>query len=111
MPPTLDDAWAKVEWAHGQLIRLDELLKPFIESDPYLVRDETNTEGTERIISAESPLPPPPDIPFVFGDLVHSLHSALDYLVCSLVESVDRKVTGDHAFPIFDSRTKYEAKA
>jgi hypothetical protein len=111
MPPTLDDAWAKVEWAHGQLIRLDELLKPFLDSNPYLVRDEINAEGTERIIWAESPQPPPAQITFIFGDLVHALHSALDYVVCSLVESVGREPTTKHAFPIFGLRSAYEAKA
>ena len=103
MPPTLDDTWARVEWAHRQLIRLDELVLPFLRSDPYLVRDEVNSEGTEQVISAEQPQPVPADVPFVFGDLVHSLHSALDYVVCSLVESVGQPIAKSHAFPIFDT--------
>ena len=111
MPPTLDDAWAKVEWAHHQLVRLDEIVKPFVKAKPYLVRDELKADGGERVIWAESPQPPPPDVPFLFGDLVHSLHSALDYVVCSLVESVGQDVRTSHAFPIFPDRLTYEAKA
>jgi hypothetical protein len=111
MAQTLDDAWAKVEWAHRQLERINGLVRPFLESNPYLVRDEINAERTQRVIAAHSPLPPPAEVTFVFGDLVHSLHSALDYLVCSLVESVGQPITKKHAFPMFGERTAYEAKA
>jgi hypothetical protein len=57
MAPTLDDAWAKVEWAHHHLEALDDLLDPFIGNEPYLKRDEVNAEGTHRVVTAEYPQP------------------------------------------------------
>ena len=111
MPPTLDDAWAKVEWAHGKLLRLYELLGPFHGSKPYLLRDEINPERTHRILTAEHPMPVPDDVPLVLGDLIHALHSTLDYVVCSLVEKSGRTLATAHAFPIFPTRPLYDAKA
>jgi hypothetical protein len=107
---TLDDTWAKVEWAHGHLDRLQSSLKRFHDDEPYLVTEEINAEGTHRVLTAYSK-PIPPEIPFVFGDLIHALHSALDYLVCSLVESVGETPSPSHQWPIFSDEAMYEARA
>lgn len=111
MAPSLDDAWAKVEWAYRQLVAVDRLLEPFTNGQPYLIRDEINPEGTERIVTAEYAQPVPSDLSLVFGDFIHALHSALDYVVCSAVEISGETVTTSHAFPIFLTRTAYEGRS
>lgn len=85
-------------------------MQRFHDDQPYLVTENVNPQGTHRVLTAKSK-PMPPEIPFVLGDLIHALHSALDYLVCSFVESVGKAPKTSHAFPIFSDQTLYNRKA
>jgi len=45
----------------------------------------------------------------IFGDVIHNLRSALDYIVTALVKASPSATIGNkHQFPIFESRTGYE---
>lgn len=110
MAATLDDAWAKVEWAHGHLERLHAVMKRYRDEGPDLLPEKLNPEGTHRVLTAQA-RPVPPEVPFLLGDLVHALHSALDYVVCSLVESNGKPVSVNHAWPIFSDPILYQRKA
>jgi hypothetical protein len=110
MAASLDDARGKIVWAHRHLVRLEALIQDFQQGEPYSVHEEADPNGTHRILVAEAN-PAPPDIPYVLGDIIHALHSALDYIVCSLVENVGRPVSKTHAFPIFADPSLYNSRA
>jgi hypothetical protein len=59
----------------------------------------------------EHPHPVPAEVPFLLGDLVHSLHSALDYVVCSAVEWAGRVPSTRASFPITKDEKKFEAES
>ena len=45
----------------------------------------------------------------IFGDVIHNLRCALDYVVVALVEASGAKVTRSHQFPIYDNAKSYRA--
>jgi len=106
MAPTLDDTWTRVRWAYSILQRLRQDVETFHRLPPYSITD--TQDGDVRIIEAHSPLPVPVEMSLLLGDLVHSLHAALDYAVCSMVEAVGAEVTKRHAFPIFDTQDDFD---
>lgn len=46
----------------------------------------------------------------LFGDAIHNLRCALDYIVVALADASKIKVEKHHQFPIFESRAPYEDK-
>lgn len=46
----------------------------------------------------------------IFGDVVHNLRSALDYVVSALVEASGATLTTRHQFPIFIDAAKYQSE-
>ena len=107
MTASLDDAWARVEWAYRLLVRLQDLLDPFDASQPYEIREEISSDGTQRKLIAEHPQPAPEDVPFLLGDIVHALHSALDYVVCSAVEWSGHVPSTRASFPIARDENRF----
>ena len=105
---TLDDTWARLEWAHRDLTLLTERVDDFVDGNPFEIRREVSKDGQWVTLIAENPQPVPFDVPMRLGDVVHGLHAALDYIVCALVEREGVAVTTSHAFPIFASRHLYE---
>ncbi len=45
----------------------------------------------------------------IFGDVIHNLRCALDYVVVALVESSAAQLTTKHQFPVFDNAQSYRA--
>jgi hypothetical protein len=48
-----------------------------------------------------------PGLGVIFGDVVHNLRCALDYIVTQLVEKSKTPLTGNHEFPIFTDQQRY----
>ena len=87
MPPTLDDAWARAEWAHDALAALTLALEDFRDDHPFAVTDEVDLPTLTRVIRAGRPNPPPPLVGLLFADLLGGLRAALDQAACACVEA------------------------
>src|ERR1700733_5044928 len=46
--------------------------------------------------------PIPPSLVCIAGDVIHNLRSALDHIVCALVQANGNSVIKENEFPIFD---------
>ena len=84
MPPTLDDAWARAEWAHDALAALTLALEDFRDDHPFAVTDEVDLPTLTRVIRAGRPNPPPPLVGLLFADLLGGLRAALDQAACEI---------------------------
>jgi hypothetical protein len=109
-PLDLRGARLKIERAKKHIADLDAQRVAFLGTDPYYGVPKFNAEAncTEYILQS---LPVIPDsIPLILGDAVHNLRSALDYVACELVRSVN--VEPDKVyFPISDGPEKYEGNS
>jgi hypothetical protein len=106
----LRGAYLKIERAKKHISDLDAQRVAFLGTDPYHGIPKFNAEEncTEYILPSLPAIPD--DIPLMLGDAVHNLRSALDYVACELVRSVN--IEPDRAyFPISESRKKYKANS
>jgi hypothetical protein len=91
--------------ARANVHRLDLLaeIEAHRQKRPYETRDEVEErDGVKyRVVTALNPWPPPHSVGLIFGDFVHNLHAALDYLVGSMREGGP---SGTSAFPICRTR-------
>lgn len=69
------------------------------------VIDDHNAKQRKWI--ARLGVPPAEDWALIVGDIVHNLRSALDHLVCRLVESEGNRLTTNTAFPIAESEAGF----
>lgn len=99
----------KVERSKKHLCDLEDSRNRFIDSKPYRIGRESNTQtgyNTYRVFDIQAP---PVEIGLIAGDVIHNLRSALDHLSYQLVLSNGAVPTKQTAFPVFDDETKYKA--
>ena len=98
----------KVKRAKEHINNLELLISGFIESKPYEVfrQEETNGETNFRVkVKAQ----PPQEWGAIIGDVIHNLRSSLDYLVRQLVLANGKTPSKKTGFPICDNAKKFEA--
>jgi hypothetical protein len=94
----------KVEWAERHFDNLEVIKNRFIESNPYTFDSKPDSKPGHEGLHEFFPISIKeiePSIALLAGDIIHNLRSALDHLVCHLVEVAGNPVTDDTMFPIF----------
>lgn len=98
----------KTEWAKKHLRDLEIARDRFIETKPYAVHCETDSNTGYLVYKITRIDPPPPVIALLTGDTIHNLRSALDHLVYQLVLVNGAVPTKQTAFPVFDDAVSYK---
>jgi hypothetical protein len=101
---------AKIERANEHILNLHSALAAFRDSRPYKILTKHDENTRELIYYVASLNPTPARVLFVTGDAIQNLRSALDYLVCRLVEANRGTVTSDTSYPVFKDATVYHAQ-
>lgn len=100
MAHPLDGIWLKVERSYHQLDALRTEMDRFLESHPYGVAGDFNTE-TRRLVAYLTIREPCPGVwGVLIGEMVHNLRSALDHLVWQLVIQNGETPVLANQFPI-----------
>ena len=99
-------ARSKVKWADRHILEVQNTLGQFLQSGSYQVsvRDEPETQRRFYAIVQRRPLPD--TIPFLIGDAIHSLRTALDHVAYEMVVRGGRTPSQGLVFPIKDTRSE-----
>ncbi len=97
----------KVERAKKHLSDLEPALNRFMDSEPYKITTEPDSQSGNNIYRIFDIKAPPVDFGLIAGDVIHCLRSSLDHLACQLVLINGSTPNRQTAFPIFDDSTKY----
>jgi len=106
-PPVADvfsGARAKVKWAEQHIARLSDTLGDFLKSGSYRASIDPNTQSRFYEIVQTRPLPE--SVPFLIGDAIHGLRTALDHVAFEMVERANRTPSQGLVFPIKDTRAE-----
>jgi hypothetical protein len=106
---------AKVDRAEQHLRHLDSEIAAWgSKQQPYTAKHDADTRkitsGEVTWITRLEIADPPPVFSIVFGEAVHNMRSALDHLVCHLIERESRQPTNSTAFPIFHTRGRWQSR-
>lgn len=99
----------KVERAKKHLSELQIARNRFIETAPYRVVSEHDSQTGQTLDKVFDLQVPPAEIGLIAGDVAHNLRSALDHLAYALVIASGGTPTKQTAFPIYDDPAKYKA--
>lgn len=104
----LQGAYLKAARAHQHFRKLKSDLETWFEGDPYHAPVEEQPYGWQ-LFRCEIREYPPLHLGVTVGDIAHNARSALDHLAWELVK-LNRGKPGQHTgFPIYWSRTKWNA--
>lgn len=104
LPPPLG-LKLKLSRARKHLRHVRRILDKFETGHPATLRREVNAEGTHYVYSFDVGYAPN-SVELLVDEALYHLRSVLDHLVAGTVESVGKKVTNDHAFPILRQKPK-----
>ena len=113
--PSLASVNLKTIWAKRHLDNLEARIRDWINSNPYSIREEDNSERTLHAFIIETRTAPN-DIPLIAGDYVNCLRSALDQLAWNLVHLFPETVPKSRSaarrvvFPICETESVYQEK-
>jgi hypothetical protein len=106
-----DSVLAKIDRARHHLNSIESEVRTFIESKPYEIRHEVNTDTNEKMVVFHPTQSIPSTLPYILGDLVHNLRSSLDHAVYELtLRHYGAPVKGSE-FPVFDDRGNFRQYA
>ena len=99
----------KIERAEKHLHDLQAVQQGFLDSNPYDLRIQDNSESGRRetIVTRADPIPA--DIDVIAGDVIHNLRSALDHVIYQLVLANGGKADNGGMFPIWRTKADYKA--
>jgi hypothetical protein len=105
---TLPSVLLKLDRARHHISDLDTEVRNFLHSRPFEVdhHEHGNPEMAEWILTRETPVPPV--ISAIAGDAIQNLRTALDYIVCVMVEINQNRVSSESGFPISKSLAAYQ---
>lgn len=96
-------ARSKLKWADEHFAKLNETLNAFYASAyQVMVQDDPNTGRRTYDIFIKRELPD--SVPFLIGDVVHNLRSALDHVAYEIVKRGGGTPSQGLVFPIKDTR-------
>lgn len=72
-------SWEKVRRARQHLDELTAQIVAFHATNPYPVVTRYDAEREKLVARVSKPLPLPPDLPLILGDVVHNAGTALDH--------------------------------
>ena len=97
----------KFNRAQEHLDNLAGEIASYLDREPYkLVYNVQPSDQHLVLIEFHVVTKPDERLGIILGDYLHNLRSALDHLICRLVERTGGKVTQGTQFPIFDSPPK-----
>jgi hypothetical protein len=105
---SLEPVMLKLNWAYKHLERLVPELNRYLESKPCQIVGDFEPYADRHRLTAivRQRNPVPPEISLMFGDCIHSLRTALDYLVWQLVLAAKNEPAKENMFPVC-SEPKY----
>ena len=109
--PSLENAWAKLEWAGQHFKGLRTEIETFEEAHNYRISVESDLDAGEYLFRIHDVQPVNPLWGLRIGDVVHNARTALDYLVVNLwahITGQDPRTIGDIQFPVFDDPGRYK---
>lgn len=111
-PLDLSGVWAKLDRTDQQSVFIDTEWRAFRDKgDAYSVEFERDSQPASYIAYLRVFKPIDPRLSVIFGEIIHNLRSALNHLVCRLVEGYGGTVGSHHAFPICLSPAEFRGEA
>ncbi len=104
-----DGPSVKNQRAKHHIYELDAEIQAFLQSDPYRIFSEEETDSGDKIWRVNVRQQPPSRWSAIIGDAIHNLRSALDLLVYQLVLANNASPTDATSFPVFKSVAHFEA--
>ncbi len=91
--------------AKRHIDELDESIRGFLSKDPYRIhvttsKDELHCYSEVRELFST-------DIPMIIGDAAHNLRSALDLLICALIDRNGEEITTRSSFPFGSNKANF----
>jgi hypothetical protein len=98
----------KLDRARHHISDLDTEVRNFLHSRPFEIdhHEHGNPQMAEWILTRETPVPHV--ISAIAGDAIQNLRTALDYIVCAMVERNQNRVSSESGFPISKSLAAYQ---
>jgi len=106
-----DSVVGKIDRARHHLNALESEVRTFIESKPYEIRHEVNTDSKEKMVVFHPTRSIPSSLPYILGDLVHNLRSSLDHAVYELTLRHRGAPVKGSEFPVFVDRDNFQRNA
>lgn len=103
----LIDVEAKIERAKQHVDYLHSEISAFLTKQPGTISSDLDPDTGDRVYRLQNLPVYPSDWPDIIGDATHNLRTALNYLICGLIESHSGAVVGKVQFPICESATTY----
>ena len=97
---TLDGVDAKLGRALEHLLRLDDQMHEYLDSDPIGVQRQLQKDANTSVFALVVERPPPLELAVLVGEVVHQLRSALDHVANQLVRAAGNTPTRRTAFPV-----------
>jgi hypothetical protein len=97
---------AKIERAKCHVHDLESRIKAFREANPDLFRCDQDPKTGNRILRLQKQFPV--EFSLMVGDAVNNMRSALDHLVCRLIEANGSAPTRRTCFPLCDTAAKFK---
>lgn len=85
----LAHAELKAQWANKRARDLQAFIKAFIDTKPYTVTLDHDTQTSDYQLKIGMTQPMPAAIPLIVAEILHAQRTALDYLWMALVRSID----------------------
>ena len=107
----LAGVYAKIGRASKHLADFREATHSFLESEPFTFIHQQNPSMSSENVGAEHIEPVPTELSLLFGDAIHNLRSALDFLACQLVRlNISNHKCKDISFPIYSTSEDFMNK-
>lgn len=103
----LTGVWAKFHHAEAHLEAFDASFRDFLESEPYGVAIDFDSDASAYSLTWDVTRDPPLDLSLVNGDLWGNLRASLDYLAWQLVLAGSGAPTDRTAFPRVEKRQNW----
>jgi hypothetical protein len=98
---------AKLDRAPSQLAGLHAEAERYVASDPFDLSLDCDPATQQFVARVGRFTPPPETLAVLLGEYVHNLRSALDQMICRVVEACGGEVSNRTAFPILSSQTEF----
>ena len=95
----------KLRRARKHLRHLRRIIEKFEATNPLTLRREVNDDGTRYVYRLEV-VYARNVVEILADEAIHHLRTALDHLISGTVQSIGKKVSDDHAFPIWRKKPK-----
>lgn len=104
----LSGVHAKLKRTDEQVVFLNREMQAVLgEDEPYAIEFEENPHAGVYVARFRVLRPIEPRFSVIFGEIVHNLRSALDHLVCRIVEAYGGTARRTHYFSVYDDEVAF----